>query len=159
MLSDGESDTMPGAARAKKWGHLFTKFGVSGQSGECRWNKRSRTSIQATGATFRSRILSSESTRECSASTPELKNMEYSNRQYMSKIFQFSLKKIGMSATDATFSMEAYETNVLILGMLMTSSMKAAIHLGPNCLANLEIYKNTQNSTILRVYSTFLKSW
>ena len=25
----------------------------------------------------------------------------------------------------------------------MSSSMKAAVHLGPNCLTNLEIYKNT----------------
>ena len=52
----------------------FTKFGLSGQSKECRWKKRSRTSIQATGATrlkFKSWIFSSESTRECSASIQE----------------------------------------------------------------------------------------
>ena len=27
----------------------------------------------------------------------------------------------------------------------MSSSMKAAVHLGPNCLHNLEIYKNTKS--------------
>ena len=34
-------------------------------------------------------------------------NMEYTNHQYM-KIFQFLPKKLGMPATDATLSMEAY---------------------------------------------------
>ena len=60
-----------------------------------------------------------------------------------------------MSATNSTFSMEAYKTNVLIWGMLMTSSMKAAIHLGPNFNWKSEICKNT--SRILRVCSTSLK--
>ena len=48
-----------------------------------------------------------------------------------------------MSATYATFSMQAYKTNVLIWRMFMPSSMKAAIHLVPNHLTNSEIYKNT----------------
>ena len=39
--------------------------------------------------------------------------------------------------------MAAYKTNVLIWRMFMSSSMKAAIHLGPNYLTNVEIYKNT----------------
>ena len=39
--------------------------------------------------------------------------------------------------------MEALKTNVLIWGMFMSSSMNAAIHHGPNYLANLEVYKNT----------------
>ena len=49
-----------------------------------------------------------------------------------------------MSSSDATFSMQAYKTNVLIWGMFMTSSMKAAFHLGPNYLSNSEVYKNTK---------------
>ena len=71
-----------------------------------------------------------------SASTPELRNMEYTNHRYMSKIFQ-----LGMSATNATFSMQAYKTNELMWRMFMTSSMKAAIHLGPNYVSNSEVYK------------------
>ena len=54
--------------------NLFTKFGISGQSGEHRWKKRSRESIQETGAPrlkIRSRISPSESTRECSKSIQE----------------------------------------------------------------------------------------
>ena len=39
--------------------------------------------------------------------------------------------------------MEALKTNVLIMRMFMSSSMKATIHLEPKHLANLEVYKNT----------------
>ena len=54
-----------------------------------------------------------------------------------------SAEEIG-KANDATFSMQAYKTNVLICGLFMSSPMKAAIHLGPNYLSNSEICKNTK---------------
>ena len=53
--------------------------------------------------------------RKLAASSPELKNMEYTDHHYMSNIFQFLRKKLGMSATYATFTIEADKTNVLIL--------------------------------------------
>ena len=59
----------------------------------------------------------SNSTRKLAASSPELRNMEYTNHPYMCKIFQFLQKKLGMSVNDATFSTQAYETNLLIWGM------------------------------------------
>ena len=49
--------------------------------------------------------------------------------------------------------MEALKTNVLIWRMFMSSSMKAAIHLGPNCLANLEVYKNTNFEDIQSLFN------
>ena len=67
--------------------------------------------------------------------------------------FSVSAKRLGMSASDGTFSMQAYKTNVLILGMFMSSSMQAAIHLGPNYLANSEIYKNTKFEEIESVFN------
>ena len=165
---------------------------------EYRWKKRSRNSSwkqHAVRFKIRNRVLSSESTRECSASnqetgaggstpitqwwekhsnsnstrrlaasTPELKNIEYTNHQYMSKIFRLLQKRLGMSVSDATFSMQAFETNVLIRGMFMSSSMKAAIHLGPNYLSNSEIYKKTKFEEIDRLFnitvcSILLRSW
>ena len=42
-----------------------------------------------------------------------------------------------------TKSIEALKKNVLIWKMCKSSSLKAAIHLGPNYLANLEVCKNT----------------
>ena len=184
-LSNGESNAMSGVARswAKEWRNLFTKFGISGQSGVCRWKKTSRKSNQATGAPrlkFRNRTSTSESTREFSSSkqaskqlvldnqnqaesddkkysdskssrklapsSPEWKNMEHTNHDNMSKIFQCLHKKLGMFATNATFSTDAHEPNVLIWRMSITSSMKAAIHLGPNFNSN-RTSNRTQNST------------
>ena len=55
----------------------------------------------------------------------------------MTKIFQFLLKKLGITTGYSTFSVEAKKTHV-IWSMLMSSSMKAVIHLGPNYLANFE---------------------
>ena len=73
----------------------------------------------------------------------EFRDMKYTNHQYMMKIFHFVHKKLGITAGNSTFSMEALETTVSLWRMFMSSSMKAAIHLGPNYLANLEVYKNT----------------
>ena len=56
----------------------------------------------------------SNSTKQLAASSPEVRNMECTNHQYMSQIFQFLQKKFGMSANDATFSIQAFKTNVLI---------------------------------------------
>ena len=95
----------------------------------------------------------SNSTRKLAASSPELRHMECMNHQYMSKIFQFLQMRLGMSASDATFSMHAETTNVLIWRMFMTSPMKAAIHLGPKYLSNREIYKNTKFEEIERPFN------
>ena len=52
-------------------------------------------------------------------SKPEFQNMRYRNHQYLTKIFQFLQKKLGMSASDSTFSM--HHTGVCV-GMLNSSS-------------------------------------
>ena len=59
-------------------------------------------------------IRNSTGSRKLAATLPELKNMEYTDHQYMSKIFQFLQKKLGMSANSATFAMQSYKTIVLI---------------------------------------------
>ena len=70
---------------------------------------------------------------------PEFQNMRYTNHSYMTKSFQFRRKKLGIITGYSTFTMEALKTNVLRWGMFMSTSMKAAIHLGPNYLANSEV--------------------
>ena len=62
-----------------------------------------------------------------------------------------------MTAGYLFFSMEACKTNVLIWGMFMSSSMKAAIHLGPNCSTNLEIHKNTNFGEIESLFDNTQK--
>ena len=73
----------------------------------------------------------------------EFRNMKFTNHQYMTKIFHFQQKKLGITEAYSTFSMAALKTNILIWRMFMVSSMKAAIHLGPNYLVNLEVHENT----------------
>ena len=83
------------------------------------------------------------------ASKPKFQNMAYTNHQYMTKIFQFLQMKLGITASCSTFSMAAYKTNVLLWGVFMSSSMKAAIHLGPNYL----MYKNTNFEEIESLFN------
>ena len=69
-------------------------------------------------------------------------------------------KRWCMSASDGTFSMQAYKTNVLIWRMFMSSSMQGALHLGPNYLTNLEIYKNAKFEEIdIRNMSVCSRQW
>ena len=43
----------------------------------------------------------------------EFQNMEYTNHQYMTKIFQLLQKKLGITAGYSSFSMEALKTHFL----------------------------------------------
>ena len=47
----------------------------------------------------------------------EFQNMKYTTHQYMTKVFQFLQKKLGITAEHSTFSMEALKTNVLMWRM------------------------------------------
>ena len=64
----------------------------------------------------------------------------------------FCKRSMGITEAYSTFSMAALKTNVLIWGMFMASSMKAAIHLGPNYLAKLEVHKNTNLEEIQSLF-------
>ena len=44
------------------------------------------------------------------------------------------------------------KTNVLLWGLFITSSMTAAIHVGPNYTENLEVYKNTNFEEIQNLF-------
>ena len=78
------------------------------------------------GKRIKPKIKSEENppgTRKLAACSPEFRNMEYTNHRYMGKIFQFWEKKLGISAINATFSMDAYKTNVLTWRLFLASSM------------------------------------
>ena len=63
------------------------------------------------------------------------------------------------------FLVESYKNNVLTWRMFMASSMKAAIHLGPDFFSKWEIYKNTRFHKIENVFNinqkrkTFSEAW
>ena len=80
--------------------------------------------------------------------------MKYTNHQYMTKIFHFLRKKLGITASDSTFVNESIkDKRVDMVNVHVSSSMKAAIHLGPNSLANLEVYKNTNSEEIQSLFN------
>ena len=59
---------------------------------------------------------SASTRRPVRAATPrtEFENMKCTNHQYMTKVFHFLRKKLGITARYSTFSMEALKTNLLI---------------------------------------------
>ena len=62
------------------------------------------------------------------AVSPEMENMRFSNYPY-----------VGRAPITSTFAVDSYRNNVLAWGLFMTSSMKAANHLGRSFQENLEI--------------------
>ena len=99
--------------------------------------------------------LSTSTRKLVQAATPRTKfqNMKFTNHQFRKKIFHFLQKKLGITEAYSTFSLVALKTNALIWRLFVASSMKAAIHLGPNCLANLHVYKNTNFEEIQSLFS------
>ena len=83
--------------------------------------------------------------------------MKFTNHQYMTKIFHFWENKLGITPGYSTFSMEALKANVLIWRMFMSSSMKAAIHLGPNYLVNLKVYNELRGNSELTQYISLME--
>ena len=107
-----------------------------------------------THCVMRGKHSNSDSTRRLVASTPELRNMEYTNHQHMSKIFHFCRRdwECQNQATQHSQS-KSYKTHALIWRMFMSSSMNAAIHLGPNYVSNSEIHKNTKFEEIESLFN------
>ena len=69
--------------------------------------------------------------------------MQISNYQYVAKVFQHLKDRLGITENSSTVGIEALKTHVLTWRLFMASTMKAAIHLGPSYIENLEAYKNT----------------
>ena len=69
--------------------------------------------------------------------------MQISDYRYLEKVFKNLQKKLNLAEDAPPIGIEALKTNVLIWGSLMSTSMKAAIHMGQNCNETLEVYRNT----------------
>ena len=82
----------------------------------------------------------------------EFHNMQISSHQCLGKVFQNLQKKLGITETSPKLGIEAIKTNALMWGLFMSSTMKAAIHLGPNYTENLKVYKNTNFEEIQNLF-------
>ena len=52
-------------------------------------------------------------------------------------------KKVNLAEDAPPLGIQAHKTNILIWRMFMSASMKAAIHMGPDCIKILEVCQNT----------------
>ena len=101
------------------------------------------------------RVFSSEATGKHSNYTPwnQEDRDESSGSSARKLVREVNTKKEfhNMKITD--------HQNGLIWGLFMSSSMKAAVHLGPNYTENLEVYKRHDTSRKFRIYSISHRDW
>ena len=83
----------------------------------------------------------------------EFCNMGITDSDYIENIFRFLQKKCGVQEGHESFSVRASKTNILMWGLFMSSSMRAAIHLEQNYKKNLETYKFTNFEHIESLFS------
>ena len=69
----------------------------------------------------------------------EFCNMKITDIYYVTKIFRLLIKKLGVPEGQESFATGAYKNNIMMWGLFVSSTMKAAIHLGLNYEKNIEI--------------------
>ena len=69
----------------------------------------------------------------------EFHNMQISDNQYLEKVSKVLRKKLNLAEEAPILDVE---TNVLIWRIIMSTTRKAAVLLGPNHIAKLEVFRN-----------------
>ena len=83
----------------------------------------------------------------------EFRNVKITDYQYLTKVFQFLEQKLSVKTGYGTYGFDATKTNILMWRLLMSSSMKAAIHLWLNYAENLESNKNMNFEQIQNLFN------
>ena len=83
----------------------------------------------------------------------EFHNMQISDHGYLEKVFKNFRKKLNLADDAPMFGIEALKTNVLIWGLIMSTTMRAEIHLGPNCIKKLRVYRNTNFEELQNLFN------
>ena len=138
----------------------FARGERSGQPRESRsWKQRARTTNE--GPTMNSQEMQKPTVKPqtpgnwgeetnlpvCEGTNPfgrrksEFQNMQISDLGHLEKVFKNIKGKVIISEDAPPQSIDAFKTTTWIWGMLMSASVKAAIHVGPDYTENLEIYK------------------
>ena len=73
----------------------------------------------------------------------EFHNMQIFDHRYLEKVSKKVRKILNFAEEAPVLGVEALKTNVLMWRLFMSTTMKAAIHLGPNYVENLEVFRNT----------------
>ena len=67
----------------------------------------------------------------------EFHSVQISDYRYLAKVFKKLRKKLNLAEEAPVIGLEALKTNQCIaLGLFMSTTMKAAVHLGPNYTEN-----------------------
>ena len=85
---------------------------------------------------------------ETHVNSPEVEfcDMQNQTSDYMSKVFQILQQKFGATQELPKCAMEACKTNILMSVLIMSSPMKAAIHVDPSYTDNLADILSFSNS-------------
>ena len=105
------------------------------QSSSANWSGEMNFRAQSAPGNW-SEVKTSKSRR----SKMELHNMQISDNRYFEKVFENLRQKLNLVEVAPVICIEALKTNVLMWRLFTLTTMKAAIHLGPNCMENLEVY-------------------
>ena len=80
-------------------------------------------------------------------------SMKITDYSYLSKVFMFLQQQKGVQKGCETFGIQASKTNIMMWRLFVSSSMRAAIHLGLNHEENLETYKLMNFDQIQSVFN------
>ena len=96
-----------------------------------------------TSSSARARKLERGEDIQIGRSNMEFHNMQASDFRYLDKVFKNLQTKLNFAEEAPIICTEALMTNEKIWGLFMSTTMKAAIRLGPNYVEILEVYRNT----------------
>ena len=97
-----------------------------------------RSSESASSASTRKLVRGDDNQIERTRSA--FHNMQVSDHRYPERVFRNLRQKLNLAEEAPVLDLK---TNVLIWCLFTSTTMKAAVHLGPNYHENLEVYKNT----------------
>ena len=89
----------------------------------------------------------------------EFQNMQISDYRYLEKVFKNLWKKLNLTEEAPATGIEALKTNVLIWVLFMSTTMKAATHLGPIYTEILEVFRNTNFEELQNLVLIGPSSW
>ena len=76
-------------------------------------------------------------------------NVQISDHRYLAEVFKNLRQKLNLAEAGPVLDLK---TNVLIWGLFLSTTMKTAVHLGPNYKDNLEVYRNTSFAELKNLF-------
>ena len=84
----------------------------------------------------------------------EFHNLQISDHRYLEKVLKNLRQKLNLPEEAPVLDLK---TNVLIRGSFLSTSMKAAVHFGPNYNEIVEVYRNTNFEELKNLFDIILR--